>query len=907
MDIKSLIKAKAILAPALAVALSAATSHAAAFNLNDSIPTSMHDLVSLSDSGNIRANRFLVKYKQNVSKDLINSTLAAFNVENVSKLFKGFSNLNIDTSTLAKWQVVELSAAENMQNAFEQLLNNPNIESVTPDIYIKANLAPNDLNQQLWGLKNTGQEAQKWAWNEETQSNDKFFEPGTAGVDISAEAAWDIKTDSSDLVVAVIDSGIDYNHEDLANNMWVNTGEIAGNGIDDDANGYIDDVHGYNFVDGNGDTMDDYGHGTHCAGTIAAEGNNGIGITGVNWNARLMAVKILDQNGGGYLSDIAEGIIYATNMGAKVSNNSYGTFYADAELAGRSLYIPIADALRAADEAGMVAVMSSGNAKTNLDDLSDIDGELSGTYPSDLEINNIISVAATDADDQLAPFSNYGFASVDIAAPGVGIYSTLPGNEYGLMSGTSMAAPQVTGAAALVLAKNPELKPYEVKAILMKTGDSIAAMEDISVSGKRLNLAAALQYMSDEQVEQCDSFSATLSAHETAGRAYSESETTGETCWGTFCWGGTTTTTYFAQGSNEELGTLGTTSVTLYETAPGNFSTQNTCTGGTNLPPVIDINGDESVYLALGTTYQEAGAVATDREDGDISANVTIAGYVDTNTIGNYPLTYEVADSAGNTAIKVTRMVSVRADDGAPHIHLALDDKAGEGGEGFIRITKGSQWVELGYYAWDLVDGDLTAQVSAPVLDTSVDGFNAMEYKVTDSQGNTTSAYRQVAVLDQDKPFIMSSTNPMDRNTFSSADLLEYTEDQREYDQNGNCASFNYFAMPVDLKDSTSSPIQSSGEVNLCEAGVYDINLSVTDNDGFSDTQTIRVTVKGEELTPTCVTAVNTDHIAAERATLKYNILAYANGSNDYLGMNTDTTSLEETAPGHWTVVSSCE
>ena len=903
MDIKKLFTCSSILAPALAVAISAAPSHAATFNLDNSIPTGTYSIQDLSQSGKIRANRFLVKYKENATQDLINSTLAAFNIENTTKLFKGFANLNIDTSNLAKWHIIELNKAENMQNAFAELLKNPNIESVTPDIYIKANLAPNDLNQQLWGLSNAGQEAQKWAWNEETQSYDKFFEAGTAGVDISAEEAWDIKTDSSDVVVAVIDSGIDYNHEDLANNMWVNPGEIADNGIDDDGNGYIDDIHGYNFVVGNGNPMDDYGHGTHCAGTIAAEGNNGVGVTGVSWNARLMAVKILDQNGGGYLSDIAEGIIYATNMGAKVSNNSYGTFFTDGELFGRSQYIPIAEAFEAANEAGMVAVISAGNAKTDLDDLTDIDGELSGNYPADLEISNIISVAATDADDQLAPFSNYGFASVDIAAPGVGIYSTMPGNEYGLMSGTSMAGPHVAGAAALVLAKNPELKPAEVKAILMQTGDAVAAMEDITVSGNRLNLAAALSYMSDEQVEQCDSFTSTLSAHETAGRAYSESETTGQTCWGTFCWGGTTTTTYYAQGSSEELGSLATTSVTLYETSPGYFSTQQgTCAGGTNLPPVIEMNGDESIYMAVGTTYQEAGAVATDREDGDISANITTAGYVDTNTIGNYPITYEVADSKGTPAVKVTRIVHVREDDGAPHIQLAIDDKSSAGGEGFTKIEKGSSWTELGYFAWDLVDGDLTSQVSAPTLDTSVDGFNAMEYKVTDSQGNSTSAYRIIAVLDQNKPFIMSSINPMDRSSFSSADVVEYTVDLQET----NCGSFYVTSMPVDLVDGVNGSITREGEVNVCEAGVYTINLSITDTDGYSDTQTIRVTVQGED-SGTCVTAVNSEHVTANRANLKYNILVYANGSNDYLGMNTDTTSLEETQPGHWTKVTACE
>ena len=895
-----------IIAPALAVALSAASAHTYSFDLNNQLSSDLLDLSNLSKAGTIRANRFLVKYKENTSPNLINSTLANFQIESVSKLFKGYSNLGLTSANLSKWHIVDFSKGQNLQSAFAQLINDPNIESVTPDFQLETNLTSNDLGDQLWGLNNTGQTAQKQSYNTDTERYSSHYEAGTPGADINAVNGWDIKTDSSDVVVAVIDTGIDYNHDDLRNNMWVNTAEIAGNGIDDDNNGYIDDVYGYNFVSDTSDPMDYFGHGTHCAGTIAAEGNNGIGITGVSWNARLMAIKVLNDEGKGYVSDIAEGIIYATNMGAKVSNNSYGAFMENKELYGIAVYSPVIDAFKAANEAGMVAVTSAGNSRANLDDTANTYGELTAAYPSGINLSNIISVAATDADDQLAPFSNYGFADVDMGAPGVGILSTIPGNEYGLKSGTSMAAPHVSGAAALLIAQNPDLKPYEVRAILMKSGDSIAALEDITISGKRLNLAAALEYISDEPSE-CDSFSTSLSTHKTAGRAYTETETSGGTCWGTFCWGQTTTTTYYAQGSDEELGNLASTTVTLIETAPGYYTTQGVCAGGSDLPPVIEIVGEINDYILVGSTYEDAGAVATDREDGDISTNITISGYVDTNTVGNYPLTYEVTDSAGNQAVKITRFVNVRDNDGAPHIYLVpVDEKLGT--DSFAKITKGAQWIEPGYYAWDMIDGDLTSQINAPSLDTNNDGFTALKYTVTDSQGNTTTEYRNVAVLDQNKPFIMSSKTPMNRNTFTSADLVEYTEDMQDYDENENCTYYNITSMPVDQADGVNGTITSTGEVNLCEAGVYDINLSFTDTDGFTDTQTIRVTVIGEPGSDlTCATANNTDHIAAGRATLKYNVLVYANGSNDYLGMSSDTTSLEETSAGNWTKVTSCQ
>ncbi len=904
MDIKSLLKRTGIITPVLSLTLGlSAITPVMATTAEPSIKTI--DFKLLSDSNKIAGNRFIVKYRDTQTPGFGAPVLSQYDIETFAPLFYKANKLNmsLNTDEFSKWHLVKFKSSQNIQQAYEELKSDPNVESISPDWILKADLVPNDLDEQLWGLKNTGQQAQKWGEYVENVGYDKFFEAGTSGTDISAIEAWDIKTDSSNVIVAVIDTGIDYNHEDLSNNMWVNAGEIAGNGIDDDSNGYIDDVYGYNFAYDNSDPMDDFGHGTHCAGIIAAEGDNGIGITGVSWNANLMALKVLDGYGNGYLSDIAKAIIYATNMGAKVSNNSYGSFFNEQELFGRAVASPLKDAFRAANEAGMVAVIAAGNSKTNLDDIYSTSEELSAAFPANINLPNIISVVATDADDALAPFSNYGFADADIAAPGVGIYSTMPDNSYDLMSGTSMATPYVAGATALLLSQHPELKPYEVRAIIMETGDSVPNLQDITVSGKRLNLYGALTHLSTDTA-QCDSFTSTVSDHETVNRAYSQTETSGQTCWGTFCWGGATTTTYYAQGSNENLGTVGTTIVKLVENTPGSFSTSSNCEGGNDLPPVIALNGEVNDYILLGSQFTDLGAIATDREDGDISTNITVTGSVNSNAVGNYPLTYEVTDSAGNNAVKVTRFVNVRETDGAPHMYV-VPASAGDSREEIVYHRIGTEWDDPGYFAWDRIEGDLTSQATVDSLDIYSEGINQVEYSITDSQGNTTTSYRNVAVIDENKPFIMTSNNPQDVFTFNSDDVVEYTSDVQEYNEKtGRCPVIDMFSMPVDLNDGTNGTIMRTGEVNLCEAGVYQIDLSFTDSDGYSDTQTIRVTVSGGS--SSCVTASNADHVAAGRAELKYNVLVYANGSQNYLGMSSDTSSLEETSDGTWTEVTTC-
>jgi subtilisin family serine protease len=235
---------------------------------------------------------------------------------------------------------------------------------------------------------------------------------GTEDADIDAPEAWDIATgvpDGSDVIVGIIDTGIDYLHPDLADNMWVNTGEIPGNGIDDDGNGYVDDVHGYDFIQDDGDPSDAAGHGTHCAGTVAGVGDNGLGVAGVNWRCRVMALRSFDAGGGGNTDDSIDAIIYGVANGAKILSSSWG---------GGSYSLALEYAIIHARDHGVLFVAAAGNYGW------DIDSE--PFYPASYEVSNVISVAATDHTDMLASFSNYGDESVDVGAPGVSILSSYP-------------------------------------------------------------------------------------------------------------------------------------------------------------------------------------------------------------------------------------------------------------------------------------------------------------------------------------------------------------------------------------------------------------------------------------------------------------------------------------------------
>lgn len=296
---------------------------------------------------------------------------------------------------------------------------------------------------------------------------------------IDAPSAWNRSTGSESVVVAVIDTGVDYNHQDLSANMWRNPSEVM-SGADNDGNGYIDDVFGINARDGTGNPVDDNGHGTHVAGTIGAVGNNGVGVAGVNWNVRIMALKFLAANGSGSLLDAIEAIDYMVSMrqrgvNIRVSNNSWG---------GGAYSQALYDAIERARRAGIIFVAAAGNESNNNDS--------SPSYPASYQSSSVVPVAAIDSNRNLASFSNYGASTVKIAAPGVSILSTYLSNGYRSYSGTSMAAPHVAGALALLLANEPQLTNEQALERLYSNAVPLNSLNGL-VNGRRsLNVGRML-------------------------------------------------------------------------------------------------------------------------------------------------------------------------------------------------------------------------------------------------------------------------------------------------------------------------------------------------------------------------------------------------------------------------------
>jgi subtilisin family serine protease len=330
----------------------------------------------------------------------------------------------------------------------ERLSQDPAVDYVEPNYVVRRTNLPNDpdLGDQ-WALEK-----------------------------IQAANAWELAKGSESVVVAVIDTGIDYNHPDLKGNIWINTGEVPSNGVDDDGNGYVDDIHGWDFVNSDNDPMDGNNHGTHVAGTIAAATNNGLQVAGVSWHTKVVALKFLADGGWGYTSDAIDAIAYCAAMDIPISNNSWG---------GGGYSQALKDVINEAGDAGHLFCAAAGNSGS--------DNDQSPHYPANYDSANIISVAASNQLDELAYFSCYGKTTVDLAAPGTSILNLIPNGEIAYMSGTSMAAPHVAGAAALLLSQNPSAKHQELKNLLMNSVNPIESFNNKMVAPGRLNLFKALQ------------------------------------------------------------------------------------------------------------------------------------------------------------------------------------------------------------------------------------------------------------------------------------------------------------------------------------------------------------------------------------------------------------------------------
>lgn len=309
--------------------------------------------------------------------------------------------------------------------------------------------------------------------------NDLYAMQNSNDADIDAVEAWDKQKGDKNVLIAIIDTGVDDDHPDLKANIWINPGESGdgkeNNGVDDDNNGYVDDYRGWDFVGDDNNPDDDNGHGTHVAGTIGAVGDNGTGVVGVNWNVSIMALKFLDRNGSGQLSDAIPAIIYAADMGARLSSNSWG---------GGGFSQAMKDAITYARDKNSVFVAAAGNDNENNDSFP--------SYPANYEVENVVSVAASDRNDRLASFTNIGKQTVHLAAPGVDILSCQPGSGYQYLSGTSMATPHVSGVFGLVFAQYPGINYRNAIIRVLGGVDSKSEFNRTTSTGGRLNADKAL-------------------------------------------------------------------------------------------------------------------------------------------------------------------------------------------------------------------------------------------------------------------------------------------------------------------------------------------------------------------------------------------------------------------------------
>lgn len=377
------------------------------------------------------------------------------------------------TDLPAGWRAVDPRGRVDVAEAVGRLAPLPGAVEVEADALLRAEVLPDDpllgpvSGGYQWGLRNTGH----WAG-------------GVAGADIDAAAGWDAAAAAGEVIVAVADEGVQFDHPDLAARMWTNTAEIPGNAIDDDGDGFVDDVQGWDFLNEDRTVYDSVAddHGTHVAGTIGAAWGNGVGVAGVAPAARIMPLKFLGSAGGSS-SDAVEAIAYAVDHGARVINMSFGSdTYSDA----------LCDAIAYAAGEGVVVVAAAGN--------NGRDTDLAPHWPSSCPEPSMITVAATDDADLLAGFSNRGAVSVDVGAPGDAIVSTLPGG-YGFRSGTSMATPHVAGIAAVLIGLRPGAEPWQVAAAIRDGGDPVPALSGTTATGRRVSLSGAVAALTDVRAD----------------------------------------------------------------------------------------------------------------------------------------------------------------------------------------------------------------------------------------------------------------------------------------------------------------------------------------------------------------------------------------------------------------------
>lgn len=718
-----------------------------------------------------KSDSVIVVYKEGASKeqkrsarDLVLAKISDLNTDEVDDSYR-----NILKGRIANFKLNGMTSKE----ALAKLNKHPSVLYAEPDYILSADVMPDDSRfSELWGMHNTGQTG------------------GTADADIDAPEAWEISTGTRDVVVGVIDTGVDHTHPDLAANMWVNPGEIAGDGVDNDGNGYIDDVYGINAITNVGDPMDDQGHGSHVAGTIGAAGNNGLGVVGVNHTTAIVGCKFLSAAGTGSSSDAIKCIDYMVGLknsgvNLRVMNNSWG---------GGGFSQVLADAITSSEEADILFVAAAGN--------DGVDNDANPHYPSSYEHESILAVAGTNHTDAIYSASQWGLTSVDIAAPARNVLSTVPGG-YATYSGTSMATPHVAGAAALVLSVNPDLSAIELKELLMESGDANAATEGLTVSGNRLNVHNALQdadpqpgfrmnvapvnttitagetatytfnvasvadWSGDIELSVTDSLgSAMLSAATvTPGNSFELTvPTTADTAWGDYSFTVTGTSGELTKSTNLGLYVLpqGLNDITYTNETPADIPDNNPegVTSVINVPDSLTVFGTDT-FLNISHTYiadlkvtltSPTGTTATlfsntGGGSDDINQSFSSDVFNGENTFGDWTLS--IVDSAGadtGTLNNWSMTFSATGDvQPAPPVSAFSYDAENL----MVNFSDASTDANGDITMWEWTFGDeMTSTEQNPIHTYDAAGTYDVSLTVTDSEGHNHTSMMSITVSD---------------------------------------------------------------------------------------------------------------------------------------------------------------